>query len=177
VLSLAERLQVSRSGFYWHFGSRGELLSLLLERWRATSTAAIVETAARPASSILSAVLDLFAVFADPHRFDPALDFAVRGWARREEKVRAVLAAADAERLSAIGGLYRRHGFPDEEALVRARTLYMALLGFYVLGIDEPVKTRMSHLSAYLRSFTGVEPEPAERAAFRALVLTRRGAA
>lgn len=176
VLVLAERLGVSRSGFYWHFSDRDDLLACLLDHWRETNTAAIVERAARPASTIVRAVLNVFECWADERLFDPALDFAVRDWARRDEDVRRAVAEADAERLSAIGAMYRRHGFAEGEALVRARVLYMMQVGYYVLEIREPVKTRLSHLAAYLRSFTGTEPDAAELADFRAFVLDpRRG--
>lgn len=171
VLALAERLGVSRSGFYWHFRDRDELLACLLDRWRATNTAAIVERAARPAATIVRAVLNVFECWADERLFDPALDFAVRDWARRDEDVRQAVALADSQRLSAIGALYRRHGFAEEDALVRARVLYMMQVGYYVLEIREPVKTRLSHLAAYLRSLTGVEPDAAELVDFRAFVL------
>lgn len=171
VLVLAERLGVSRSGFYWYFRSRDELLACLRDHWRATNTAAIVERAGRPAATIVRAVLNVFECWADERLFDPALDFAVRDWARRAEDVRQAVAQADSERLSAIGAMYRRHGFSEEDALVRARVLYMMQVGYYVLGIREPVKTRLSHLAAYLRSFAGVEPDAAELADFQAFVL------
>lgn len=175
VLALAEHLGVSRSGFYWHFRDRDELLACLLERWRATNTAAIVERAARPASTMVRAVLNVFECWADERLFDPALDFAVRDWARRDAGVRQAVAAADSERLSAIGAMYRRHGYSEEDALVRARVLYMMQVGYYVLEIREPVKTRLSHLAAYLRSFTGVEPDAGELADFSAFVLDAAG--
>jgi len=171
VLALAERLGVSRSGFYWHFRDRDDLLARLLDRWRETNTAAIVERAARPAATIVRAVLNVFECWADERLFDPALDFAVRDWARRDDGVRQEVAAADSRRLSAIGAMYRRHGFAEEDALVRARVLYMMQVGYYVLEIREPVKTRLSHLAAYLRSLAGVEPDAAELAEFRAFVL------
>ena len=69
--------------------------------------------------------------------------------------------------------MYRRHGYSEEDALVRARVLYMMQVGYYVLEIREPVKTRLSHLAAYLRSFTGVEPDAAEIADFRTFVLDK----
>ena len=175
VLALAERLGVSRSGFYWHFHDRDELLACLLDRWRATNTAAIVERASRPAGTVVRAVLNVFECWADERLFDPALDFAVRNWARRDAGVRQAVTEADSERLSAIAAMYRRHGFAEEDALVRARVLYMMQVGYYVLEIREPVKTRLSHLAAYLRSFTGVEPDAAELADFRAFVLDAAG--
>ncbi|MCB1313688.1 MAG: TetR/AcrR family transcriptional regulator, partial [Sedimentitalea sp.] len=42
VLALAERLDVSRSSFYWYFKSRQDLLDALLRHWQTTNTAAII---------------------------------------------------------------------------------------------------------------------------------------
>ena len=38
VLSLSERLGVSRSSFYWYFKNRDELLDALLDRWDQLNT-------------------------------------------------------------------------------------------------------------------------------------------
>ena len=38
VLSLADRMAVSRSSFYWYFKSRQDLLDALLAEWQSTNT-------------------------------------------------------------------------------------------------------------------------------------------
>ena len=53
VLTLGQKLGVSRSSFYWYFQSRQDLLDQLLAHWHDTNTKAIVERAGRPAATII----------------------------------------------------------------------------------------------------------------------------
>ncbi|NQW09200.1 MAG: TetR/AcrR family transcriptional regulator [Alphaproteobacteria bacterium] len=168
IQDLARTLDVSRSSFYWYFKSRQDLLDQMLWRWLDTNTAAIVERAARPADSIVQAVLHVFECWTDDAVFDPRLDFAVREWARRSEAVRRVLDDADAARVEAIRRMFARHGYEATDAFVRARILYFMQIGYYALDLGEPMETRLSYVEAYVRGFTGVEPTTEEAAAFRA---------
>ncbi|MER9405971.1 TetR/AcrR family transcriptional regulator [Mesorhizobium caraganae] len=173
VLTLGQKLGVSRSSFYWYFQSRQDLLDQLLTHWHDTNTKAIVERAKRPAETIIVAVLNVFECWADERLFDPRLDFAVREWARRSHDVRAAIDQADNDRLGAIREMYRRHGYDDEDAFIRARVLYYMQIGYYVLDLKEPVEARVSHLAAYLRAFTGQEPSDADVAHFMHFIAAR----
>ncbi|TIU40091.1 MAG: TetR/AcrR family transcriptional regulator, partial [Mesorhizobium sp.] len=124
VLTLGQKLGVSRSSFYWYFESRQDLLDQLLKHWHETNTTAIVERARRPADTIIMGVMNVFECWADERLFDPRLDFAVREWARRSDDVRRMIDKADEERLLAIRDMYRRHGYESEDAFIRARVLY-----------------------------------------------------
>lgn len=170
ILPLSEKLGVSRSSFYWYFSSRQDLLDQLLLHWRNTNTLAIVERAQRPSETIIRAVLNVFECWVDERLFSPRLDFAVREWARRSEEVRQAISAADDDRVNAIKDMYVRHGYDAEEALIRARVLYCMQIGFYVLEVKEPTETRLGHLTAYLKSFTGLQPSEADVADFSAFV-------
>ncbi|TIV74578.1 MAG: TetR/AcrR family transcriptional regulator, partial [Mesorhizobium sp.] len=173
VLTLGQKLGVSRSSFYWYFESRQDLLDQLLKHWHETNTTAIVERARRPADTIIMGVMNVFECWADERLFDPRLDFAVREWARRSDDVRRMIDKADEERLLAIRDMYRRHGYESEDAFIRARVLYYMQIGYYVLDLKEPVEARVSHLAAYLRSFTGLEPSEADVAHFMRFIAAR----
>jgi len=55
----------------------------------------------------------------------------MRGWARVERKVGDAIAAADRERVAYVAGLLRAMGVKAGVADVRARILYLALIGSY----------------------------------------------
>jgi len=173
VLTLGQKLGVSRSSFYWYFDSRQDLLDQLLAHWHDTNTTAIVERARRPSETIIMGVMNVFECWADERLFDPRLDFAIREWARRSDDVRRMIDKADDDRLTAIRDMYRRHGYDDEDAFIRARVLYYMQIGYYVLDLKEPVEARVSHLAAYLRSFTGLEPSEADVAHFMRFIAAR----
>ena len=165
-MQLARKLEVSRSSFYWYFKSRTELLSALLDIWRDTNTRAIVEQAGAPSTTIAQGVFNIFQCWVDEQLFDPRLDFAVREWARRSGSVRRVVDMADEERVGAIKALYRRHGYGDTDAFVRARVLYFMQIGYYALELNETIETRSRYSADYVRSFTGQEPSPEDVRAF-----------
>ena len=162
ILSVGDRLGVSRSSFYWYFRSRKELLDELLTVWERTNTGSIVRYAAMPAGTITAAVCNVFRCWVDPALFDHRLDFAVREWARRSGEVRAVIDRSDAQRLEAIRGMFERHGYPPAEAEVRARILYYMQIGYYALELSEPMEERLARVPHYLLGFTGQPARPGE---------------
>jgi len=168
VLSLAERLDVSRSSFYWYFKSRQELLDALLEHWETTNTGALVSHAGMPAETITEAACNVFRCVVNPRLFNTALDFAVRDWARRSGHVRRVMDLSDERRVAALREMFARFGYPELEALTRARILYYMQIGYNDADLREPMDERMKLLPGYLLGFTGHEARPEEIEAFRA---------
>jgi AcrR family transcriptional regulator len=171
VLTLAHRLEVSRSSFYWYFKSRQDLLDALLDHWLATNTQALVRHAAKPADTIAAAVCNVFLGFIDPDQFNNKLDFAIRDWARKSGKVRRVMDRSDGQRLEALTQMFTRHRFPQEEALTRARTLYYMQIGYNDAELQEPMEERLRLVPNYIYVFTGTKASANEIAAFRKAVL------
>jgi AcrR family transcriptional regulator len=167
VQVMAKKLGVSRSSFYWFFASIQDLQDQLLSHWLTRNTGPIIERAMRPASSITRAICHVFECWVDPRLFDPNLDIAVRFWGRRDPKVRAIVEQADDQRVDALTKMFRRHGYGDEDAFIRARILYFTQIGHYTLEVQEEPAVRLSHLSAYLRGFTGIEPKTEEIEPFK----------
>lgn len=174
VLALAGRLGVSRSSFYWYFGSRAELLEALLDDWEARNTAPILHHCALPAETITAALCNFFRCFVDERIFDAHLDFAVREWSRRDPSLRARVDAADSARLKAITAMYSSHRYPEAEADIRARILYFMQIGYHALELREDLDLRMSRLPGFLEHFTGRPPSRPEVEAFAAFAMSRR---
>jgi AcrR family transcriptional regulator len=175
VLALGQRLDVSRSSFYWYFKSRKHLLEALLDDWEARSTRSIVTQCGLPARTITEAVGNFFKCFLNPDLFDRGLDFAVREWARRDGAVRQRIDQADRERLDAVTEMFMRHGFTHYESDVRARILYYMQLGYHALDVREPMQARCDRLAGYLKGFTGQEATEAEIAVITAYAAEQEG--
>jgi AcrR family transcriptional regulator len=171
VLALSERLDVSRSSFYWYFKNRDELLDALLDRWDKLNTCSIVAEAQASAATVNEAVCNVFRCWVNPAIFSPRLDFAMREWARRSAPVRKALDHADGVRTDAVKALFMRFGYEDEDAFVRARVLYYMQIGYYALDLREPIEARLNLTPHYLKAFTGVDPNQAEIDAFRAYAM------
>jgi len=168
VLTIATRLDVSRSSFYWYFKSRKDLLGALLEDWEGWNTRLIREHCDMQAATITEAVCNFFRCFIDPDRFDQGLDFAVREWARRDGSVRRHIDLADAARVKAIAQMFARFDYAPLDAEARARILYFQQLGYHALDMTEPLPDRVRLLEPYLLGFTGKAPQAAEIDAFLA---------
>jgi AcrR family transcriptional regulator len=168
VMPLAERLGLSRTSFYWHFPDREALLAGLVARWQAKNTGNLIARCEARAATIAEALLNLFDCWYDDALFDSRLEFAMRTWALADASVAAAMSAADAERVAAITGLFRRFDYSETEADTRARTLYLTQVGYIALRSEESLEVRMGRNPAYVLTFCGTAPTEAEIAAFRA---------
>lgn len=176
VMPLAERLGLSRTSFYLHFTDREALLAGLVDRWKAKNTGNLVARCEAPAPTIPAALLNLFDCWYDNTLFDSRLEFAMRTWALTDPAVAAAMTDADAARVAAITGLFRRFGYSEAEADTRARTLYLTQVGYIALRSEESLDVRMARNPAYVLTFCGIAPTQAEVAAFTARHSLRSGA-
>ncbi|QBF33025.1 TetR/AcrR family transcriptional regulator [Thalassococcus sp. S3] len=166
VLLLSERLDVSRSSFYWYFKSRSDLLDALLDDWEKTNTAALTKQAETPAPSITAAVCNIFRCVIDTEMFNTPLDFAIRDWARKSGKVRRALDQSDATRIAAITAMFARYDYPADEARTRALVLYYMQMGYNAADLQEPLEDRLKQVPDYLYVFTGQRVQDGELEAF-----------
>lgn len=162
VLSLAEKLDCARSSFYWYFKNRSALLDALLDHWQATNTRAIIDATNQPAATINEALGTLYTSWLTEGGFDTQLDFAIRDWARRSDPVRRALDLSDTARIEAITTMFRRFGYPESEADVRARIVYFTQIGYATLDQQESWETRISRSRDYLYCMTGQRPSDDE---------------
>lgn len=167
ITRLAERLSVTRGSFYWHFKDRDDLLSALRRRWEEQNTPA-VQAAVENADTLAEGVLGIFDAWLVEGGFDSQLDHALRAWAKTDSDISKAVDDADRIRIGEIAAMFETHGFEDDEALIRARVLYFAQIGFYAMGEHEPLSERAPYLETYFHCFTGQRLDPAVANAFRA---------
>jgi hypothetical protein len=86
----------------------------------------------------------------------------MRSWALQSEQVAAEIVEADALRMEALKQMFDRFGFSEDAAATRARSIYLAQIGYISMKTYEPLALRMRFIPEYLRIFTGVEPEAHE---------------
>lgn len=168
IQPLASQLQIARTSFYWFFKDRNALLDALLEEWDAKNTGAFIEACGAYAETISEAVLNLIVVFHDEALFEPQLDFAIRGWAHKSDVAAARVHEADEARLATIRAMFIRFGFAEDEADVRARTVYLTQIGYIAMQVSETVPVRMARAPGYVKTFCGQAPSPSELARFYA---------
>jgi AcrR family transcriptional regulator len=131
VEPLAQILGVTKGSFYWHFKDRKALLRALVEAWQSRATNAIVDEVEAEGGNAAVKLATLFTVVS---RTDGRLDKAVRGWAAQDPDVRAAVEAIDRRRLAYLESLFKETGFSPADAAARARLIYHALVGQYMMG-------------------------------------------
>jgi len=162
IVPLSERLNLSRTSFYWFFESRDSLLKALLERWRSKNTQNLVRQSEAYAESITEAILNVFDCWLDPQIFDSKFEFAVRNWAQQSDEVAGEIAAADNTRLEALINMFTRFGYKPLAADVRARTIYLTQIGYISMQTSETLATRMARIPSYVEIFTATPPTQRE---------------
>lgn len=152
---LAADLKVTRGSFYWHFRDRNHLLQTLLDQWRAQSHEMFDRLVGGDAASGMEEFVRLVHLWIDESEFDPALESAMRDWARTSEDVSAVVKAVDEERIAYIKRIFLDFGYGEDEAFIRARVTYFHQVGYYTIGYNESHDARMALLPMYVSVLTG----------------------
>jgi AcrR family transcriptional regulator len=154
---LAQRLGVTRGGFYHQFRDRGDLLAQLLELWHSTVLflpPGLVPRNPHDAVRAIDRIVDHL-IAEDP--YDPRFDLAVREWGRSDPIVAAAVAGGDAERIASLYKIFLALGCDKQEADVRARVFYFHQIGYYATGVSEPVSGRRERARVYVEILCGKE--------------------
>lgn len=132
VEPMATRVGATKGSFYWHFRDRAELLDLVLERWEALATRAIIDqvNAVADPRDRLRALLDVVFDGREENRFELAV-FAEAG----HPQVRPVVERVTRQRIDFVESLFAGLGLTPASARRRARATYAMYLGVLQLQV------------------------------------------
>ncbi len=134
---LAKRLCVTKGSFYWHFKDRQDLLSGVLETWKAGRVQDIVkQTRLEPGRerAQIARLVDIYST--SRSRKGLLIELAVREWARRDAEAAAIVEEVDAWRLRCARELFLACGLPPHEASTRSMLLYAYVFGASIMIYD-----------------------------------------
>jgi AcrR family transcriptional regulator len=138
VEPLAARLAVTKGSFYWHFKDRDALHMAMLQAWRADTTQNVIERV-EAESAGKGARLTLLIGLATRNTALARLEIAIRAWAKTDERVAGAVAEIDRQRMDYVTSLLRDLGIEPRAARLRAKILYLALIGgFFTEGGGRP---------------------------------------
>ncbi|MDN5567826.1 MAG: TetR/AcrR family transcriptional regulator [Paracoccus sp. (in: a-proteobacteria)] len=168
IMPLAKSLNLSRTSFYWFFDDREALLAALLDGWQARTTVPLIDATHQYADTQSEAMLNVIGCFLTAATFDARLEFAIRSWALQDQAVANRVKDADDSRLAALSKMLVTWGHDAMAADVRARTVYLAQIGYISMQSSENLQTRLSRIPSYVEIYTGALPLPREIARFNA---------
>ena len=118
VQRLARKLQISKSGFYWHFKDRKDLLTQLLDYWTHEYTEVLSEN-----ELLLSLEpreqLSQIARLVDLHNLEK-YDVVIHAWAKTDPLAKAAADKVMKIRLDFLRRVFRELGFDREQVEMRA---------------------------------------------------------
>ncbi len=139
---LARGLKVSKGSFYWHFKDIGDFKAAMIEHWQQGATADVItqisEGTAEPEAKLRALVKHSTSLPRGAYG-GPAVEPAIRDWARYDEKVAKVVKTIDGQRLAFTEALFQATNHPQPAQA--ARLLYSALIGLEILatqGLSNP---------------------------------------
>jgi len=156
---LAQRLGVTKGGFYRRFKDRRALLDALLDTWSGGRIAAVEQQTAlgnETAADRLKSVIRLYSERANPGAM--AIELAIRQWARSDAAAAAAVARVDAARLKNVAQLYARMGLGRDDAQAHAVLFYAFIFGQALIFPDQAPRRRASLTAACADVLTNIRP-------------------
>ena len=159
VEPLAKRMKMTKGSFYWHFKNRQDLLDALLDEWVEIDTNGIIEQVNQLEADPKTKLMRLFELAIAEHDLlpgiaDGSIEKAIRAWATSEPKVAEIIAKVDQKRLNYTQSIFLDIGFSDDEAWVRARLVYYALVGELTIGGASNQMNRLEEMRMQHRILT-----------------------
>lgn len=155
---MARNLGVTRGGFYWFFKNRPQFLDILLADWQDSRNDPLTRAIRggdndAPLETLTRFVMTLIR----EESYSPALDAAIRDWARISGAARRAVDLVDNRRIMLLGKLFQALDYEAEAAFIRARIMYFHQVGYYAMDVHESAEQRLRYLPVYFRQLTGFD--------------------
>jgi len=147
VEQLAKQLGTSKSGFYWHFKNRDDLLEHLLGYWESEFTDTVINNISHLDENA-EKKLHITSEMILKHQLGK-YDMAFRTWGNESKEVRKRIKKIDRKRLNYISGLFSELGFRGEEAEARAGLFIMYHAYIDSMFYDTSATKRKNNLIFY----------------------------
>lgn len=152
---LANRLGVTRGGFYHNFKDREDLFDQLIAHWEKECRFLPDDQPSTRRAEAAEWFDRVTARLVESDGYDYRFDLAVREWARADQRAAWAVERADRERLKTLGRFFEILGYDEEEAGIRARVFYYHQMGYYTIGVRESIADRRRALHTYLEILCG----------------------
>jgi AcrR family transcriptional regulator len=153
IESLAQALEVSKGGFYWHFDGRQALLKEMLDHWERVMVDEVIERVEEDhGGDARDKLRRLFALAADRSRPGSAddpdapspmeIELAIRDWVRRDRAVAMRLAHVDNRRMDYMRKLFKDFCPDEDEVEVRCLLAFSVFVGNHFIAANHGAHSR-----------------------------------
>ncbi len=134
VEKLCAKLGVTKGSFYWHFKSRSEILTAMLNDWRRRATLNIIQNIARSGIEGFARLRNLLEIpRASKAAQGAAIEMSIRDWARRVDLPKQAITEVDLIRIRYFEQIFQEAGFDGNETKRRAYLAYCMMMGDSIL--------------------------------------------
>ena len=147
---LAERIGVTKGGFYWHFKDRNALLGEMLDQWERSTTDDVIERVESEGGSARGKLRRTFALTSSLET-PFAVDLAIRTWSRRDRSIARRLRRVDNRRMDYLRSLFKTFCKDPLEVEVRCMLSFSLLLGDHLIAADHDEASRAEVVDQALR--------------------------
>lgn len=157
VETLAKRIGVNKSGFYWHFENRDDLIRALLNFWEELENQPVTALAdGEPLNA--AEVLAMLADIVDRENLS-RMDGAIRQWAKTDTDVSKAYQAKLQRRLHIVRSLFSELGFAGDDLEMRVRTYVCYVSCERDMFADLSAEERATQRSLRLHLLTAKSPD------------------
>jgi AcrR family transcriptional regulator len=146
---VAQRLGVTKGGFYRRFKDRRALLDAMLDKWTAGRIAAIesqTDLSGNDPAERLAAIVRLFVARRNTQGL--AIELAIRQWAQGDARAADAVLRVDRARLAHVANLYARLGLSEADAQARSVLFYAFIFGQSSLVLAPTAEARAELINA-----------------------------
>ena len=161
---LANRLGVTRGGFYHNFKDRDEFFDQIIRHWEETCRFLPDEPPPPKAAEAIDWLDRVIGRLIESDGYNYHFDLAVREWARSDKRAEWAVERADRDRLETLQKFFEAIGYDNDHAAIRARVFYYHQIGYYAIGVLQSIPERRKNAQLYLDILCGEEAIAAARA-------------
>jgi AcrR family transcriptional regulator len=153
VEALAERLGVTKGGFYGQFHDRRALLDAMLDAWEQLVIDSVIDQVERGGGTAPDKLWRLFTLAAASPLSEQILrtELAVRDWARHDPAVAARVQRVDTRRVEYMRPLFREICASEADVEARCLLVFSLFVGSHFVVVDHGSSTRAEVLQTALK--------------------------
>lgn len=149
VEALAQKLGVTKGGFYGHFADRNALLEEMLDTWERKAIDEVLERVERQGGDVRARLRRAGALTFSPELLP--IDLAVRDWSRRDRAVAERLRRVDNRRMDYLRSLFGAICSDEDEVEARSTLAFSLVIGHHFLAADHGARSHADALGLAAR--------------------------